>query len=178
MRYSSVAIPLALAARAAAVESDVWAFGNGFYTGPPTNAHITRATWSLVPPDVPSNYTVKNTDDEVWVSLWIGLSSTAGDYDADLYQPLLNWSPDNESQYVHQLLHDLESRMLTTEGAAPPQMTSGVSPLARTLPVSDPSLQPGTRTGILMMCLDGQNGQAYVTVPADTQVDFEGMLKH
>lgn len=114
MRYSSVAIPLALAARAAAVESDVWAFGNGFYTGPPTNAHITRATWSLVPPDVPSNYTVNNTDDEVWVSLWIGLSSTAGDYDADLYQPLLNWSPDNESQYVHHL-NDSRKSMLTNQ---------------------------------------------------------------
>ncbi|GAQ44012.1 hypothetical protein ABZX51_009831 [Aspergillus tubingensis] len=136
MRYSSVAVPLALAARAAAVESDVWAFGNGFYTGPPTNAHITRATWSLVPPDVPSNYTVNNTDDEVWVSLWIGLSSTAGDYDADLYQPLLNWSPDNESQ-----------------GCPAPD--------------DEWCVAASTYTP------DGQNGQAYVTVPADTQVDFE-----
>lgn len=29
-----------------------------------------------------------------------------------------------------------------------------------------------------MLCLDGQNGQAYVTVPSDTQVDFEGMSRH
>ncbi|PYH97600.1 hypothetical protein BO71DRAFT_318300 [Aspergillus ellipticus CBS 707.79] len=136
MRYSSVAVPLAFAARAAAVASDAWAFGNGFYTGPPSSGYITKATWSLVPPAVPSGVTVSNDDDEVWVSLWIGLSSSAGSYDDDLYQPLLNWSPDNESQ-----------------GCPAPDDQWCVAGSTYT-----PS---------------AQNGQAYVTVPTDTQVDFE-----
>lgn len=100
MRSSSAIAPLAFALRAAAVANDVWAFGNGFYSGPASGAHITKATWSIVPPTVPQGVTVESTDDEVWVSLWIGLSATAGSDDDDLYQPLLNWSPDQESQYV------------------------------------------------------------------------------
>lgn len=65
--------------------------------------------------------------------------------------------------------------MLTIKGDAPPRMTSGVSLRARTLLVSE--LAQMSRFHILMLCLDGQNGQAYVTVPADTQVDFEGMSR-
>lgn len=66
--------------------------------------------------------------------------------------------------------------MLMIKGDAPPRMTSGVSLRARTLLVSE--LGQMSRFHILMLCLDGQNGQAYVTVPSDTQVDFEGMFKH
>lgn len=65
--------------------------------------------------------------------------------------------------------------MLMIKGDAPPRMTSGVSLRARTLLVSE--LAQMSRFHILMLCLDGQNGQAYVTVPADTQVDFEGMSR-
>lgn len=65
--------------------------------------------------------------------------------------------------------------MLTIKGDAPLRMTSGVSLRARTLLVSE--LAQMSRFHILMLCLDGQNGQAYVTVPADTQVDFEGMSR-
>ncbi|PWY86651.1 hypothetical protein BO70DRAFT_351253 [Aspergillus heteromorphus CBS 117.55] len=136
MRYSYTAVPLAFAARAAAVASDAWAFGNGFYTGPPSAGHITKATWSLVAPSVPSDVEVSNSDDEVWVSLWVGVSASAGSYDDDLYQPLLNWSPDNESQGC---------------------------------PASDSEWCVAAST----YTPDGQNGQAYVTVPKDSQIDFE-----
>lgn len=99
MRSTYAAVPLALALRAAATTKDSWAFGNGFYSGPSSgNAHITKATWSLVPPAVPEGVTVEDESDQVWMSIWIGLSSTAGDENANLYQPLLNWSPDQESQ--------------------------------------------------------------------------------
>ncbi|QMW39224.1 hypothetical protein G4B11_002504 [Aspergillus flavus] len=99
MRSAYAAVPLALALRAAATTKDSWAFGNGFYSGPATNAHITKATWSLVPPTVPQGVEVQDSSDQVWVSLWIGLQHTNGDDSSSLYQPLLNWSPDQESQY-------------------------------------------------------------------------------
>ncbi|EIT83082.1 hypothetical protein AO1008_09930 [Aspergillus oryzae 100-8] len=98
MRSAYAAVPLALALRAAATTKDSWAFGNGFYSGPATNAHITKATWSLVPPTVPQGVEVQDSSDQVWVSLWIGLQHTNGDDSSYLYQPLLNWSPDQESQ--------------------------------------------------------------------------------
>ncbi|KAE8390302.1 hypothetical protein BDV23DRAFT_172463 [Aspergillus alliaceus] len=98
MRFAYAAVPLALTMRAAATTKDSWAFGNGFYSGPATNAHITRATWSLVPPTVPQGVKVQDSNDQVWVSLWIGLQHTNGDDNSYLYQPLLNWSPDQESQ--------------------------------------------------------------------------------
>ncbi|KAI9926594.1 hypothetical protein ASPWEDRAFT_54546 [Aspergillus wentii DTO 134E9] len=136
MRSSSAIAPLAFALPATAVANDVWAFGNGFYSGPASGAHITKATWSIVPPTVPQGVTVESTDDEVWVSLWIGLSATAGSDDDDLYQPLLNWSPDQESQ--------------------------GCSASSSEWCVAASTYTP-----------NGQNGQAYVTVPKNTQVDFD-----
>ncbi|CAI7652763.1 unnamed protein product [Penicillium pancosmium] len=91
-----------LAAAIGAVASqpaDSWVFGNSlFYLGPPSgNSHITKATYSIVPPSVPSG-AKSNGDDEPWVSVWVGASSTAGDQDANLYQPIFNWCPDQESQ--------------------------------------------------------------------------------
>ncbi|OJJ94797.1 hypothetical protein ASPACDRAFT_64948 [Aspergillus aculeatus ATCC 16872] len=137
MRSVYAAAPLALALRAAAVTEDSWYFGNGFYTGPPSNsAHITKATWSVIAPSVPQNTTVENTNDEVWVSLWIGLQATAGDASSYLYQPLLNWSPDQESQ--------------------------GCPATAEEWCVAASTYTPS-----------GQLGQAYVTVPQESQVDFE-----
>lgn len=100
---SAALVLLGTAASPALAEADSWSFGDGFYSGPPTSgASITKASWSLVPPAVPSGVTVSNSADEVWVSIWIGVSSSAGSDDDDLYQPLLNWSPDQESQYVLQ----------------------------------------------------------------------------
>ncbi|UDD54966.1 hypothetical protein AFCA_002611 [Aspergillus flavus] len=137
MRSAYAAVPLALALRAAATTKDSWAFGNGFYSGPATNAHITKATWSLVPPTVPQGVEVQDSGDQVWVSLWIGLQHTNGDDSSYLYQPLLNWSPDQESQ--------------------------GCPATAEEWCVAASTYTP-----------NGQNGQAYVTIPTGAQVDFEG----
>ncbi|GFG23522.1 hypothetical protein IFM61606_03405 [Aspergillus udagawae] len=100
MHYAYISIPLTLALGAtASMPADSWVFGNSlFYLGPPTGASITKATYSLVPPDVPSGVKVSSPSDLVWVSVWVGASSTNGDANANLYQPLLNWSPDQESQ--------------------------------------------------------------------------------
>jgi hypothetical protein len=102
MHYAYISIPLTLALGAMAfMPADHWVFGNSlFYLGPPTGASIMKATYSLVPPDVPSGVKVSSPSDQVWVSVWVGASSTNGDEGANLYQPLLNWSPDQESQYV------------------------------------------------------------------------------
>ncbi|KAJ5890469.1 uncharacterized protein N7473_006697 [Penicillium subrubescens] len=82
--------------------SDSWVFGNSMFSlGPPSgNSRIIKATYSILPPSVPLRSTVSNKKDEIWASVWVGASSTAGDHNANLYQPLFNWSPDQESQYV------------------------------------------------------------------------------
>lgn len=93
--------PLAAAIGAVASQSsDSWVFGNSmFYLGPPSgNSRITKATYSIVSPSVPSG-SKSDSGDEPWVSVWVGASSTAGDQDANLYQPIFNWCPDQESQY-------------------------------------------------------------------------------
>ena len=103
MRPAYTLVPAVAAIGAATSQpSDSWVFGNSlFYLGPPSgNARITKATYSILPPSVPTGTTVSNKNDEVWVSVWVGASSTAGDDNANLYQPLFNWSPDQESQYV------------------------------------------------------------------------------
>jgi hypothetical protein len=102
MRYSYALIPLVSAMQAMAIDADTWYFGNSlFYLGPPSgNSAITKATYSIVPPTVPSGAKVSNTKDEPWVSVWVGASSSAGDDNTNLYQPIFNWSLDQESQYV------------------------------------------------------------------------------
>lgn len=112
MRPIYTVIPaVAAVGTAASQPADSWVFGNSlFYLGPPSgSARITKATYSIVPPSVPSGATVSNTNDEVWVSVWVGASSTAGDADANLYQPLLNWSPDQESQYASFLSFEIQT---------------------------------------------------------------------
>ncbi|RAL09242.1 uncharacterized protein BO97DRAFT_472486 [Aspergillus homomorphus CBS 101889] len=98
MRYAYTTAPLVLALRAAAYSADSWTFGYGFYMGPPTSGQITKATYSIVAPSVPQGATVKDRSDEVWESVWIGVSATQSDSTNSLYQPLFNWSPDQASQ--------------------------------------------------------------------------------
>ncbi|PYI12559.1 hypothetical protein BO78DRAFT_424988 [Aspergillus sclerotiicarbonarius CBS 121057] len=126
MRSYNVLVPLAAFAAQAVASTDTWNFGYGFYLGPPSSATITRAS---------CGYTA-DSNDEPWVSLWIGISNTESSATYDLYQPLLNWAPDNESQGCD----------------APDDQWC----------VATSSYMNGN-----------QVGQAYVTVPKDTQVDFE-----
>ncbi|KAJ5997932.1 hypothetical protein N7522_009592 [Penicillium canescens] len=119
MRYSYALVPLVSAMQAMAIDADTWYFGNSlFYLGPPSgNSAITKATYSIV-------------------SVWVGASSTAGDDNANLYQPIFNWSLDQESQ--------------------------GCSASADEWCVAASTYTPS-----------GQLGQAYVTVPNNTLVNFE-----
>ncbi|KAE8354927.1 hypothetical protein BDV28DRAFT_155809 [Aspergillus coremiiformis] len=98
MRSISAVILLALALGTAALYED-WHFGNMFAIGPATNnAQITKATYSLIPPAVPCGAIQKKPTDAPWLSIWIGISASMSDQAADLFQPLLNWSPDQKSQ--------------------------------------------------------------------------------
>ncbi|KAE8412681.1 hypothetical protein BDV36DRAFT_287676 [Aspergillus pseudocaelatus] len=98
MRSFYAVVPLTLALRAAALYED-WHFGNMFAVGPTTNnAQITKATYSLVPPSIPCGTIQEKQNDAPWLSIWVGISASMSDQAADLFQPLLNWSPDQESQ--------------------------------------------------------------------------------
>ncbi|RAK74116.1 uncharacterized protein BO72DRAFT_517183 [Aspergillus fijiensis CBS 313.89] len=97
MRYTYITLALALGS-IAAYSPDSWTFGYGFYLGPPAHGQITKATYSIAAPGVPQGTTVKDPRDEVWTSIWIGVSATQGDASNSLYQPLFNWSPDQKSQ--------------------------------------------------------------------------------
>ncbi|KAI9044511.1 uncharacterized protein KD926_000422 [Aspergillus affinis] len=96
--FDLIPTALALAAPAAAGMYDDWHFGNMFVLGPTSDdVSITKATYSLETPSVPCG--VKQTKDEApWLSIWVGVSASMSDQSADLFQPLLNWSPDQEAQ--------------------------------------------------------------------------------
>jgi hypothetical protein len=146
MRSVYALTPLAAAIGAVASQpADSWVFGNSlFYLGPPSgNSRITKATYSIVPPSVPSGF-VSNASDEPWVSVWVGASSTAGDQDANLYQPIFNWSPDQESQYDAHIpsSSSLYSDNNFTIGAALQLLRSGVLLLALIRHVSKTSRLP------------------------------------
>ncbi|KAF4545853.1 uncharacterized protein LTHEOB_4505 [Lasiodiplodia theobromae] len=97
VRYTPAAL-LALAAGASAADYSAWAFGNMFSVGPSSgDAYITKATWSVVPPAVPTDAT-EGASDHPFLSLWIGISKSISDQSAALVQPLLNWSTNQESQ--------------------------------------------------------------------------------
>lgn len=97
VRYTPAAL-LALAAGASAADYSAWAFGNMFSVGPSSgDAYITKATWSVVPPAVPTDAT-EGASDHPFLSLWIGISKSISDQGAALVQPLLNWSTNQESQ--------------------------------------------------------------------------------
>ncbi|KAB8273815.1 hypothetical protein BDV30DRAFT_226408 [Aspergillus minisclerotigenes] len=98
MRSFYAVVPLALALRAAALYED-WHFGNMFAVGPAANnAQITKATYSLIPPAIPCGTVQEKQNDAPWLSIWVGISASMSDQAADLFQPLLNWSPDQKSQ--------------------------------------------------------------------------------
>ncbi|PLB44843.1 hypothetical protein P170DRAFT_440057 [Aspergillus steynii IBT 23096] len=98
---STALIPtaLALAAPAAAGMYDDWHFGNMFTLGPTSDdVAITKATYSLVPPPVPCGVKQTRSTEAPWLSIWVGVSGSMSSQAEDLFQPLLNWSPDQEAQ--------------------------------------------------------------------------------
>jgi hypothetical protein len=72
-------------------------FGNSFYLGPfPDGQIITKATYSMAAPSVPTSYDTSDTS--LWLSVWVGVQPESDDEDNEnLVQPLLNWCLDNES---------------------------------------------------------------------------------
>lgn len=94
--FSSIAV-LPLAARiVAAGKYDAWKFGNMFTLGSDSSV-ITKATYTLVPPSIPCGTVISNKDDQPWMSIWVGISQSVSDQGSDLFQPLLNWAPDNSA---------------------------------------------------------------------------------
>ncbi|KAG8161793.1 hypothetical protein KVR01_008780 [Diaporthe batatas] len=88
---------LALAIHGATAQFEAWAFGNMFTVGPASGNRnwIAKATWSLTPPPPPTDSTAP-CGDNMFVSIWIGISPTASS--GTLVQPLLNWSVNQKSQ--------------------------------------------------------------------------------
>lgn len=85
----------------ASTASDEYKFGNIFYLGPPSSSsnYIASITYDLDDvPAVPSGYTEGSSSDPIWVSPWVGISSSTYDESSTLVQPLLNWSPEQEAQ--------------------------------------------------------------------------------
>ncbi|KAH0428979.1 hypothetical protein CcaCcLH18_08732 [Colletotrichum camelliae] len=96
MRSSSFA---AAAAGALAVRGkyDDWKFGNMFTLGPASNA-IAKATYTLIPPSIPCGTVVADKNAQPWMSIWVGISQSLSDDSTDLFQPLLNWAPNNAQE--------------------------------------------------------------------------------
>lgn len=92
---------LASCVAGASAASDTYDFGSTFYLGPPSSStnYIASITYDLDDvPAVPSGYTEGSTSDPIFVSPWVGISSSISDDSTTLVQPLLNWSPDQTSQ--------------------------------------------------------------------------------
>ncbi|RSM00033.1 hypothetical protein CEP52_009365 [Fusarium oligoseptatum] len=87
----------ALAVRGVAGQYDDWKFGNLFIAGPAKSA-IKKATYTLTPPPVPCGTQVDDPSHQPWMSIWVGISESIGDQSSDLFQPLLNWAPNNEQE--------------------------------------------------------------------------------
>lgn len=94
---SLAAIVAALAVRGVAGQYDDWKFGNLFIAGPAKSA-IKKATYTLSPPPIPCGTQVKDPSHQPWMSIWVGISDSVSDQSSDLYQPLLNWAPNNEQE--------------------------------------------------------------------------------
>ncbi|KAK0664154.1 hypothetical protein DIS24_g623 [Lasiodiplodia hormozganensis] len=90
MRSSLSLVSLSMALGATAEPwSDGRKYGSSFYSGPTSNAYITKATYSVVPPDTPCNYHTELPQGEL--SLWVGVQDdpTYKDLvDMNLVQPL------------------------------------------------------------------------------------------
>ena len=101
MRYSILLAALSLALGAKADTYPGYEYGNMFYLGPTTGGqYITKATYSMVPPAPPTDYSTTD-EDQTWLSLWIGVQADPTNEDVldmNFVQPLLNWAPDNEAQ--------------------------------------------------------------------------------
>ncbi|TDZ35283.1 hypothetical protein C8035_v009771 [Colletotrichum spinosum] len=99
MRSSTIAaIAAPLAARAVvAGQYDEWKFGNMFNLGP-ANSAITKATYTLVAPSIPCGTVVDDKKAQPWMSIWVGVSQSLSDQGTDLFQPLLNWAPNNAQE--------------------------------------------------------------------------------
>ncbi|TDZ62066.1 hypothetical protein CTRI78_v003807 [Colletotrichum trifolii] len=99
MRTSTIAaIAAPLAARAVvAGQYDEWKFGNMFNLGP-ANSAITKATYTLVAPSIPCGTVVDDKKAQPWMSIWVGVSQSLTDQGTDLFQPLLNWAPNNAQE--------------------------------------------------------------------------------
>ncbi|RSL40147.1 hypothetical protein CEP53_013561 [Fusarium sp. AF-6] len=98
MRSVSLAAAIAaLAVRGVAGQYDDWKFGNLFIAGPAKSA-IKKATYTLTPPPVPCGTQVDDPSHQPWMSIWVGISESIGDQSSDLFQPLLNWAPNNEQE--------------------------------------------------------------------------------
>ncbi|KAJ3541382.1 hypothetical protein NM208_g4636 [Fusarium decemcellulare] len=98
MRTSASFAALCLAAVSGVnAQFDDWKFGNMFSIGP-TEAGIAKATWSLTPPSVPCGTQVDDPSHQPWMSIWVGISQSISDQGTALFQPLLNWAPNNAQE--------------------------------------------------------------------------------
>ncbi|KAJ0306047.1 hypothetical protein Brms1b_010598 [Colletotrichum noveboracense] len=68
-----------------------------FNLGPASNA-IAKATYTLVPPSIPCGTVVADKNAQPWMSIWVGISQSLSDDSTDLFQPLLNWAPNNAQE--------------------------------------------------------------------------------
>lgn len=100
MSYS-LSLPALFLSVAGLVAADTYPgyeYGNMFYLGPTTgDQYITKATYSMVVPTPPTDYSTTNSD-LTFLALWIGIQDNpnASDVlDMDFVQPVLSWAPDN-----------------------------------------------------------------------------------
>lgn len=181
--YLSTLLPLAMALSASASASslhDEEHPGNSFSLGPAkNNAQITKVTYSLVPPPVPCGAGEKNTSTPPSLALWLGLSDSASNQKTDLFQPLLNWSPDQQSQYVasrSMSLHAccVKGSVLTRRLETAVRLkTSGVlrrAPIVRVSIFQCIIHERIKKSGLTNAA--GQVQQPYVPVPQHSEVEF------
>ncbi|KAF4969069.1 hypothetical protein FSARC_3631 [Fusarium sarcochroum] len=95
--FSPLAAVAVLAAQGVAAQYEDWKFGNLFMLGPAKSA-IKKATYTLTPPPIPCGTQVDDPSHQPWMSIWVGISQSMSDQGAGLFQPLLNWAPNNEQE--------------------------------------------------------------------------------
>ncbi|KAM0338330.1 hypothetical protein ACHAPU_011359 [Fusarium lateritium] len=95
--FSPLAAATILAAHSVLAQYDDWKFGHLFMIGPAKSA-IKKATYTLATPPVPCGTQVDDPSHQPWMSIWVGISQSLDDQSAGLFQPLLNWAPNNEQE--------------------------------------------------------------------------------